>query len=166
MLTKSRKLRHCSYCLSGKLNKIKDLFSLAFYGEVWYTVFAGKEKRQMSTRSAIIEKTATGYRGIYCHSDGYISHVGRILANFYTTPARVTELLNLGDLSSLGESMIGNTVAYGRDRGETDTEAYNAKTVAAIKRHIDHSYCYVFDGSSWTVNGKDLKEMLEATCIQ
>jgi hypothetical protein len=116
----------------------------------------------MSTRSAIIEKTANGFRGIYVHNDGYPEHNGRILAAHYTDPAKVSALIDLGDLSSLGEDITPeHTFAYGRDRGEDGTEPLERKTVSAVRKMIDHDYAYVFDGTTWTVNGKPLDEVLK-----
>jgi len=61
----------------------------------------------MSTRSriglVIQHEWAETVRSIYCHHDGYPSHVGRLLLEHYDTLAKVEELLNLGSLSSLGE---------------------------------------------------------------
>lgn len=106
----------------------------------------------MSTRSAIIEKTEKGYRGIYCHSDGYPEGVGATLMTHYTDPSKVHALLDLGDLSFLGESLDSDsTFAYMRDRGEDGCEAFEGKTVAGIRRRIDHEYAYVFEDGKWTI---------------
>ncbi len=121
----------------------------------------------MSTRSAIIEKTETGYRGIYCHNDGYLSYNGRILFDHYQDAAKVSALIDLGDISSLGERVApigehsfdyskreeGTTVAYSRDRGEEGTEAVSGATVEDVASNIGHDgYVYVFDpASGWTV---------------
>ena len=59
----------------------------------------------MSTRSYIIQRQDDGsYRGIYCHWDGYPAWVGKKLKQHYRTPKQVTTLMNLGSLSSLGDS--------------------------------------------------------------
>lgn len=73
----------------------------------------------MSTRSAIaIQETKNGpVRHIYCHYDGYPSHNGKILNEHYRDPAKVKELLALGDMSSLDET-IDKSVFYHRDRKE------------------------------------------------
>lgn len=94
----------------------------------------------MSTRSFIAKQIGEDqYRTIYCHSDGYLEHNGKVLLAFYNTPEQVDELLALGDLSFLderpnpdpsqvhsfnnNERQEGVTLAYGRDRGEQGTEA-------------------------------------------
>ena len=71
----------------------------------------------MSTRSRIAIETKLGtVKSIYCHFDGYVSGVGETLYNHYDKE-ELEELIELGDISSLGES-TENTVAYHRDRGE------------------------------------------------
>jgi hypothetical protein len=104
-------------------------------------------------------KTDHGYSGIYCHFDGYIDTVGKRLNDFYNQPEQVKELIALGDLSSLGET-LKKTVAFHRDRNE-DLFIAHGKTVEDVEKQIDHSgYVYLF-GGSWTVNNKPLSEMLE-----
>ena len=57
----------------------------------------------MSTRSDIIAQLADLRWGrIYCHSDGYLEHNGRILFENYTGQKKIERLIALGDLSSLG----------------------------------------------------------------
>ena len=71
----------------------------------------------MSTRSRIAIENESGIvNSIYCHFDGYISGVGKTLFNHYDKE-KLQKLIELGDISSLGESTI-DTVAYCRDRGE------------------------------------------------
>lgn len=94
----------------------------------------------ISTRSYIAKKIGEDeYLTIYCHADGYLTYNGAMLLDHYNTPERVDALLALGDLSTLQEKLEpdpnlphsfdynerqeGVTVAYGRDRGETGTEA-------------------------------------------
>ena len=88
----------------------------------------------MSTRSFIAKQTgADEYLTVYCHSDGYLTYNGALLLDCYNTPEQVDELLKLGDLSYLAESLHPNpgmphafdydkrqsgvTVAYGRTEG-------------------------------------------------
>jgi hypothetical protein len=71
----------------------------------------------MSTRSRIAIETESGtVKSIYCHFDGYVSGVGKTLFNHYDRE-KLEKLIELGDISSLGES-TEDTVAYWRDRGE------------------------------------------------
>lgn len=121
-----------------------------------------KDIKNMSTRSAIVEKTETGYRGIYCHYDGYLSHNGKILLDHYQDAATVSALIDLGDISSLGERVSSVrrsgfesvTVAYGRDRGEERTEPVTGSTVNEVASQIGHDgYVYVFypEKKEWKV---------------
>ena len=60
----------------------------------------------MATRSTISIKTPEGkYNQIYCHFDGYLSHVGKTLIDHYNTPERVNQLIALGNISSLGKHL-------------------------------------------------------------
>jgi hypothetical protein len=94
----------------------------------------------MATRSTIAMEHPDGrVMQIYCHWDGYLSNNGMILHTHYRNIARVMALMMLGDLSSLRKDIgephdfdaryLGGDVredwcvAYGRDRGEKDTEA-------------------------------------------
>ena len=131
----------------------------------------------MGTRSSIAIKTEDGIKAIYCHWDGYVDHNGRILREHYDTPSKVADLIALGDLSSLRQEIgqvhsfdadrgpepeLGLTddwcVAYGRDRGETGTEAQTFKTISEWVESEAERWCeyfYLFDGQDWIVsNGK------------
>ena len=55
----------------------------------------------MATRSRIaIENQDGTVTSIYCHFDGYLSGVGKILKEYYTTQTKVEALINLGFISS------------------------------------------------------------------
>lgn len=133
----------------------------------------------MSTRSAIIAKTETGYAGIYCHFDGYPSGVGQKLFTHYQDPEKVAALIALGDISSLGRRVVpegehsydspeeDTTVAYGRDRGEKGTDAFSAPTLAEVEEYFNQAvngYHYVYDGG-WKLNGLDLANALQLAVI-
>ena len=63
----------------------------------------------MSTRSYIcIEKEEGVYEGVYCHWDGYLSHNGKLLNEFYQDRSKVEKLISLGDLSSLAQEIEPN----------------------------------------------------------
>jgi hypothetical protein len=51
--------------------------------------------------------------------DGYLEYMGNLLVEHYTDPKKIRDLLALGDISSLGET-IDSTIAYCRDRQEED----------------------------------------------
>ena len=122
----------------------------------------------MSTRAAIIMKAGDSYIGIYCHNDGYLSHVGEILKKHYTDLAEVKELIELGDISSLQKNVkpaegikhsYNNpakdvTVAYHRDRNDEFSIALGI-TIEGVASRIDHNnHVYVFEDGKWTHNGE------------
>lgn len=123
----------------------------------------------MSTHSTIIERIADGtYRGIYCHFDGYPKGVGATLLQHYADPAKVSALIDLGDISQLGERVAptpgsghtsgkaepGVTVAYARDRGETGVEPTTRATPEAVNAVFGNDFIYVFEGGKWLLNGE------------
>jgi hypothetical protein len=56
----------------------------------------------MGTRSTIAMEFADGtVQQIYCHWDGYLEHNGKILFNHYVDPYKTRELIDMGDISSL-----------------------------------------------------------------
>jgi len=115
----------------------------------------------MSTRGLIgIQNKNGSVDYVYVHNDSYLSGVGKTLLEHYSDRKKIRRLINLGDLSSLGE-VIGYkhpfdlyilypnhwtdpvmrakydadprqnfTRAYGRDRGEKDV---GFQTVASVK---------------------------------
>jgi hypothetical protein len=50
-------------------------------------------------------KTPNGYKAIFCHWDGYPEHVGKMLKEHYNTPKKVEELISLGDIDCLYETI-------------------------------------------------------------
>lgn len=113
----------------------------------------------MSTRCNIIAKTDNGYTGIYCHRDGYPSGVGKTLLKHYADQYKVNALLDLGDLSSLGDT-VETCEAYGRDLNEHGTEPKSAASIQDLEPKIPahDGHLYLFDGHSWTHNGTPLAE--------
>ena len=115
----------------------------------------------MATRSTIALEFADGtVQQVYCHWDGYMEHNGKILAEHYSDPFKLRELIDLGDLSSLGTQIghahpfsphgskedealyehakdMGYCTFYGRDRGETCP----AKTFKSYADYVaNHQY--------------------------
>ena len=128
----------------------------------------------MSTRCSITYKTPEGkFVGIYCHNDGYLDGVGQVLLDHYRDPAKVAELIALGDISSLGERVKpegahtfekpeeGTTVAYHRDRGEPLSPPCTGATAREVTRQIDGGYKYVFVDGEWTIGCKPLAQAIQ-----
>jgi hypothetical protein len=74
----------------------------------------------MGTRSTIALEFADGtVQQVYCHWDGYLDHNGKILQEHYTNPFKVRDLIDLGAMSSLRETVDGSKEgAYAHSRSE------------------------------------------------
>lgn len=130
----------------------------------------------MGTRSTIaILREDGSVSKIYCHWDGYLEHNGQKLLTHYNTAEKVEELIALGDLSSLGNTIgykhpfspdynkPGDVdkwnlmyremcTAYGRDRGEKGTEARGWTSLQAYEDEAQfEEYNYVFMHGEWAV---------------
>jgi hypothetical protein len=75
----------------------------------------------MSTRSSIALEYADGtVESVYCHFDGYLEHNGKLLFQHWRDSFKLEQLINHGDLSSLGQELgqkhsIRNPYAWGTD---------------------------------------------------
>ena len=66
----------------------------------------------MATRSTIAKLGKDGIiKSVYCHSDGYLEHNGKILNEYYKDESKVDELLAHGDISSLNKN-IGEKIPF------------------------------------------------------
>ena len=126
----------------------------------------------MATRSTIaMEQPCGKVMQVYCHWDGYLDNNGVILRDHYTDKAKVFALMLLGSISSLRKE-IGQahdfdarysrdddkaqwTVAYGRDRGESDVAASVYKDFEDyVANHQYEEYEYIFrNDGKWYVSG-------------
>lgn len=121
----------------------------------------------MATRSTIALEFADGtVQQVYCHWDGYLEHNGKILFEHYSDPFKLRDLIDLGDISSLGPIVgdkhpfsphgdgdkeaydaaknVGATTFYGRDRGETGVSAKRFADFADYKaNHQREEYSYI-----------------------
>lgn len=134
----------------------------------------------MGTRSSIAMEHPDGsITSIYCHSDGYISHNGKILFESYGQE-KLTQLLALGDISSLGPN-IGekhdfdnpprdDVNAYGRDRGETGTDIEPLTSDSRRKwlKETGQEYNYLLDkhGVWWVSRGWESDGRLDFHSLQ
>ena len=74
----------------------------------------------MGTRSTIaIEFADQSVSQIYCHWDGYLENNGKILAQHYTNPFKVKELVELGGFSSLRPTIDETAESAYTQRGES-----------------------------------------------
>jgi len=134
----------------------------------------------MATRSTIALEFADGtVEQVYCHWDGYLAHNGKILAEHYSNPFILRDLIDLGDISSLKptvgtkhdfshfgttldqktyDALYGDmTTFYGRDRGETGTGAkkfVDFQDYMVRFQHEEYAYILRKDGN-WYVKQYD-----------
>jgi hypothetical protein len=136
----------------------------------------------MSTRSAIGIMHGDKVKAIYCHSDGYLDYVGRILLNNYDS-TKANFLVAMGDCSMLGKE-LGEKIDF-NDRMEyiQEDDKYTAKQCRFYKRDrdesnvdfkvfsnekelfegIDAEYFYVMKDNVWYVSeGAEWKVLAEA----
>lgn len=123
----------------------------------------------MSTRSRISIVNSDGkVRSIYCHHDGYLDYNGKKLVDFYDNEKVINDLLNLGDLSALGNNPVSDKeywknsgqfynfneefcLAY-RDRGEDEVDAKEFNSFEEFKQafpDLQEEYNYVFMNGKW-----------------
>lgn len=112
----------------------------------------------MATRSTIALEYADGtVDQIYCHWDGYLSHNGKLLMEYWQDPFKVQKMMDLGDMSALGEEIEGGhefCEFYKRDHAESGTEAKRfANFQDYVENHQYEEYDYILrtDGQ-WYVN--------------
>ena len=131
----------------------------------------------MSTRSRVVYVKGNKAYGVYVHHDGYPDGVGFVLEQHYQSEKKIRELVQLGDLSILAEKVNpststhsfdtpeeGVTIAYGRDRGETNvgTEEFPVRGTNALNAlndtydHYKNSdaewvYVYLSNNKQWYV---------------
>lgn len=104
----------------------------------------------MSTRSNIAVRKKDGtIKVIYCHYDGYVEGVGLALYNHYNNAEKANELIALGDISSLADSIADTEKESYRTRGE-DGDC-NAREFKNYKDYCENGqsgweeYIYIFD---------------------
>lgn len=142
----------------------------------------------MSTRSYIgVQQKDGTIKGVYCHSDGYPSHNGALLLEYYNSEEMANKLVSLGDLSLLQENLEpskeydkplydwrckgdvkhsfdspqnGVTIAYHRDRNEklNITIFKDEDSFYAEDTFID--YNYLFKDGNWYIDKELLTEDL------
>lgn len=73
----------------------------------------------MGTRSTIALEFADGsVSQVYCHWDGYLEHNGELLKEHYSNPFTLRDLIDLGDFSSLRETVEETSEGAYSQRGE------------------------------------------------
>jgi hypothetical protein len=133
----------------------------------------------MATRSTIALEFADGtVQQVYCHWDGYLEHNGKMLAEHYSDPFKLRDLIDLGDLSSLAERVgtqhsfekapEGECTFYARDRNESGCGAKKFKDYADyVENHQYEEFEYILrtDGQ-WYVKSYDRPYVLLVTALE
>ena len=128
----------------------------------------------MATRSTIsLELEDKKVKTIFCFLDGYVKDgVGEILVKHYNTEEKIQKLLSLGDLSILSERLAPNegeqhsydkpikgvTVAYKRDREETDVDSV---VYPNFKKAQKEEFNYLFRDGKWYFTELDYEYQFE-----
>ena len=126
----------------------------------------------MGVRSAIGYMTPQGkIYAKYSHYDGYVSCTGAILNEYYQEIHKIAQMVELGDQSYMDKEIFpmpgsghsfatpekGVTVFYGRDRGESNTEAVEFDTVQEFVEYYTDSGCeyfYLHTSAGWIVHNR------------
>ena len=107
----------------------------------------------MATRSTIgIKNDDNSIDIVYCHWDGYLEGVGRILKENYNTEDKIRELLSYGNVSSLGNS-IKDCFFYA-DHGEIGQQSQKVKSIEQYKRFFEE-YNYLWINDEWLYSYSD-----------
>ena len=115
----------------------------------------------MATRSAIgIVESDGSVNAIYCHWDGDVDGVGQTLVRFYHNLYLASELIDMGDASSIGSSVFHSEFYY-RDRKEpaTSVQSKYFPNVADFLAHYSENWCqyfYLYIGNEWQYSVNDL----------
>lgn len=113
----------------------------------------------MATRSTIIVKLDGIWNAVQCHFDGYVEGVGSMLASHYSSQDKAENIIKLGCLSSLAET-IEESKFYSRDCNEPyemnkavkiGNEDINAATACDMSWDVfdDSNFIYIFDDNEW-----------------
>lgn len=96
----------------------------------------------MSTRCYIgLKNDDNSISSIYCHFDGYIKKgVGQKLLENYKDVSKIKQLLDLGDLSSLGTTPVDNPSAWD-EYPTSDTEFVLKTFLEWQKQHHPDNLC-------------------------
>ncbi len=117
----------------------------------------------MGTPAIIAFKDGENVTWSSVNYDGYVEHTGRMLVEHYNDADRVKALIALGDLSVLAPSIEcpeghsfatpvkGYTIAYGRDRGETNVEPQSSESWFMFLQANKNIIRYVFEGDTWYI---------------
>ena len=115
----------------------------------------------MATRAIIWQKTEQGYRGVYCHWDGYPEGVGRTLKEHYSDPGKVDGLLEYAHTRRMTLSVLRDNpdncewTVLGSDEGDGDGLPVNRSFMDTRRDFFAINWSYIFDGENWEFHPVD-----------
>ena len=125
----------------------------------------------MSTRSMIAFQDADdSCYAVYCHFDGYVSHMGDMLVRHFNSMDKAVDLVNEGELRSLTENSNGEVVLehFEANFDEREIEYYdNTIDMLNAFHNSDREYIYLWDDTveawmyrsiRWEQDGKHMSE--------
>ena len=135
----------------------------------------------MSTRSMIAIQDADGTcYAVYCHFDGYVSHMGKMLTTHFNSMEKAVELVNEGELRSVDVDKDGiiELEHFVEDFAKREIEYYDTmEDMLNAFRNSDREFIYLWDDEfeGWvyrkmlyTENGKTINDWMPviATLIE
>ena len=99
----------------------------------------------MSTRCYIgIDENPIRY--IYCHYDGYLDHVGRILQDHYSEEKKASALIGLGNVQNISGE-LDDVICFGENYS-----FFHEGHIKFLNTSIGINYIYLFKDGQWLVN--------------
>jgi len=111
----------------------------------------------MGTRSVIGVMHGTNCKAVYCHWDGYLSHNGRILQDYYDS-SKANHLVALGDLSSLRPN-IGEQHPF--SKYEINEKSPNIDALIALYEEAESKGWCTFYGRDRGESNADFKTLTD-----
>ena len=103
----------------------------------------------MSTRSMIAVQDADGAcYAVYCHFDGYVSHMGKMLTTYFNSDEKAADLVNEGELSAIDVSAENEVVLehFEEDFDKREIEYYDTVVdMLNAFQNSDREYLYIWD---------------------
>lgn len=119
----------------------------------------------MSTHSRIACQHPDGsIKSIYCHYDGYPSHNGKLLIEYWNNHEKAEALMSLGNLVMLGKT-LGERLdhekieadlrsnackAYGRDKEKNGQDAISHPNIDKLIQCYE-TYVYLYTDNRWYI---------------
>lgn len=105
----------------------------------------------MSTRSFISIEEGSGFRGIYCHYDGYPGHVGELLVEYHNSFAAAEAIVRGPQIRNLDSD--GLVVRFGD--GTPDDSEVHESIREALSGGYDYAYVYSTNDNRWKCFERD-----------